>query len=165
MAKQIWKRGERVTDGGLSDKRWILPNGDVEELGSEFHYSYLLNNRKIVKKYKIDISSMRETPIRIEALKSGLFRVNQEKRSGQFVIEGCQKHFNRNVKDAIIELVSYTSGMINTIKINLYNDTVTSMKKTATSNVASFDKIERVEHIPFITESLPLRELYENAIL
>ena len=165
MKNKWMTKGDRVTDGGMSDKRWILPNGNIEELGSEFHYSYLLNNPKIVKKYKINTSSLKETPIRIEALKSGLFRVNQEKRSGMLVVEGCRKHFNKNIKDSVFEIVAYTKGMINTIKINLYNDDVTSMKKTATSNVSSFDKQERVEHIPFITESLPLKEIYENSIL
>ena len=46
MSNNTWnKKGDKITDGGMSDKKWILPTGEVKEFGSEFHFSYLLNNQ------------------------------------------------------------------------------------------------------------------------
>jgi len=144
----------RVTDGGMTQKSWILPNGDIKSFGSEFHYSFLLNNPSISKKHKIDMSSGKENPIRISAIKNGLFRVNYEVRSSNVVFEGLMSRLNKNIKDGIIEFVGTLRKPINNITIRLFNDDVTKILVDKTSFVGTYDNVERVDHIPMVTEGI-----------
>ena len=150
--KSLFITCEKVTDGGMSNKYWILPSGEVLSFGSEFHYSYLLNNTRLMKKLGIDPGDESEDTVRKNALKKGLFRVNYEKKGMNLVIEGLHSMFTKKVKDAIFDLVG-TVGGLNNITVNLYDDGITRLAKGATTNVGNYSGVEIADHIPFVTES------------
>jgi len=100
------------------------------------------------------MSSGKENPIRISAIKNGLFRVNYEVRSSNVVFEGLMSRLNKNIKDGIIEFVGTLRKPINNITIRLFNDDVTKILVDKTSFVGTYDNVERVDHIPMVTEGI-----------
>lgn len=151
----------------LTSKMWIFPDATIQPL-DQWHWSWLQSNPGVYKKFGIagDPASMDEGMGRKNALKVGFFRVAYEVNRGQLTIEGCNKHFHRRIKDAIFMLVLENASKIDHITVNLFNSSVSKLEKTGTEVVFRYDDHEKLNHIPFISESTYgiklLRQLLEG---
>lgn len=179
--KEIYK--QLITEGKIStnyksvsqyktdkntSKMWITPKGEVINL-SIWHHDWILQN---AKKLKIKIKRKGED-VRLDGLDAGYFRVNYSHASGDLVVEGKQKLFTSNIKDAVFGLVHKNIDNIWNISIILFDDNYTIVNR-GDAALFTFDGNEKLEHIPLISESIKRlydkkyskeRRLIENAII
>lgn len=129
----------------LTAKMWILPNGEVKSI-NKWHYKWILDNKELAGRYGIDVDSLPddETPVRIEAIKAGFFRVNYEVRNGALTIEGLANKFHKKIKDAIFMLVMENSGHIGYFNLNLFNEDVTSTVVSKSIPLFRYDDEEKL---------------------
>ena len=151
------KRRKKIKDLGsyqsdmYTSKMWIRPNGEVIPI-SQWHSGFIEDN---AKKYGIKIKHTSDD-IRLDGINAGWFRVNYQHRSGIITFEGKDKFFNKNIKDAIFLIVADNAHNIGQINVATMNDRY-QIVKSGSSNVFNYDGMEKVEHIPYITESLMRR--------
>ena len=150
--KRAKKLGSYSSGPGLTSKAWILPDGKLQTFGSQ-HYQFLLDNPGIVKSFGVKMPANKEDdPIRHAALRAGFFRVNYEQRGGSLTIEGVKSKLTRNIKDAIIMLFVRSGEQIYSVQIALFADNMGTYE-TRSAQLFRLDDREKVNHIPFITES------------
>lgn len=138
----------------LTSKMWITPEGKGINLNG-FHQDWILKNKdNIIKKYPIKLpKTYDETAIRLAAINVGFFRINYEINNGHMIVEGNTKFFNKIIKDEIFMIIAKNRKSIDNISIIIMNDTGKIIKQGST-RLFVFDDNEKLEHIPFITESI-----------
>jgi hypothetical protein len=132
--------GQKITDGGLTRKFWVLPSGEVCSFGCEFHYSFLLNHPDLMQRYEIDPGDRTEQMIRINAVKRGLFRMNYQKKQMHLIIEGVQSLLTDVITSGICKAVQELDCGINQIVINLFNPEVTAVLSSPTRDTSLLEK-------------------------
>ncbi len=141
----------------LTSKGWILPNSEFVPLQGDLHSSFLLSKADELKKaFGIDFSKYPDTDAnegpRIPALNKGFARVNYERASGTLTIEANAAHWSKATRDSIFSIVADNAAKIDNIKIALLDDKA-NIKKYDSSQLFQYDDKEKLEHIPFVSES------------
>lgn len=138
----------------FTHKMWIFPDGTLQPL-NQWHWQWLQSHPEVFKRFKAkgNLSKMNEVEGRIKALQVGFFRINYEIRDGSITIEGCRKWFTSRVKDAIFILMMDHAAKVSHITVNLFDDNVKRMEKTATTSIFRYSPQEKLDHIPFVSES------------
>lgn len=142
--------GEKITDGGLTRKFWVLPSGEVCSFGCEFHFSFLLNHPELMQSYGIDPGDRTEQPIRISAVRCGLFRMNLKKKEMHLTIEGVQLHLTDAIRSGIRKAVRELDCGINRITVRLLDPAITVLAEE-TRNTSLLTKEDLLDNIPFIS--------------
>ena len=142
--------GQKITDGGLTRKFWVLPSGEVCSFGCEFHYSFLLNHPELMTKHGIDPGDRTEQPIRISAIQHGLFRMNFKKKEMHLTIEGVQLHLTAAIRSGIRKAVRELDCGINRITVRLLDPAITVLAEE-TRNTSLLTKEALLDNIPFIS--------------
>jgi hypothetical protein len=132
--------GKKITDGGLTRKFWVLPSGEVCSFGCEFHFSFLLNHPELMAKYGIDPGDRTEQPIRINAVKRGLFRMNFKKKEMHLTIEGVQSLLTDNIRSGIQKVVRELDSGINRITVHLFDPQMTDLLTDETRDTSLLAK-------------------------
>ena len=155
IGKDSFRMGKFGSDG--VSKAWILPNGQLEPLGAQWHHDWLNQNKaELESRWKIDPASLKDpdqVPMRIAALKAGFARVNLE-ASGQLGIE-LRKSDLRKQKKAIYDLVEANAGKIDSIAVSLFNDGITKVVDSDTARVFQLSDVEKADNIPFVSKFQP----------
>jgi len=148
---------------GQNSKFWILPDGEIENLRGLWHYEWILQNMKKLKKFRMKQSDLgehtNEGPVRLYALSKGFSRMNYTINGGQLVIEAPDNNWTGKIKDSIFDFAAENIHRIQNITITIlkvgFPDKV-SIKKTASVNLIPYgrDNEEKMRHIPYITESI-----------
>ncbi len=154
-----------------SSKAWILPTGKYQPVDT-YHENYLFDNSDALKKeFKLNIEGFKRgsEASRIPALNAGFVRVNYERNSGKIVFELATKHFNRQTKDQITEVIADNVSDIDNIRIALI-DSKGKVDKVDSAQVFTYEDEEKLDHIPFISadrKSAPSNEretLFDRAV-
>ena len=148
------KKLNSYTTDKLTAKMWIFPDGKVQSLNL-WHYRWLQANPKVAAKYGLNVAKLpdEEQPVRLAALKVGFVRVNYELRDGTITIESNVRHWTSKIKDSVFMLVADNVESIYNIRISLLDDKG-NVKKQAYAQLFQYDDKEKLDHIPFITESI-----------
>jgi len=107
QAQEFFKGGtkfqsKKKADEGLKFKKsktgfskaWILPSGEIKQLGGEFHHEFLNRSPELLEKYGIPSTDSSESN-RQDALAKGFARVNWEDRGGRLTVEARLKDWRK----------------------------------------------------------------------
>jgi ribosomal protein S18 acetylase RimI-like enzyme len=148
--KDPYRMPSKTGAGGFK-KIWILPNGDVAQLGGTWHHEWLAENPEVAKKYGVevgDFSGSDDFETRENALKKGFVRVNWGQNNGTLTIEGRARDW-RKIKTAMQQLVEANLDDIDNVQVSLMSDDI---KKTVDSDFVrlfNYDGAEKLDHLPF----------------
>lgn len=148
--KNSYKGVNEYSTDVRTSKIWISPKGEVITLPSgTWHHNYIEQN---AKKFRIKIKHKGED-VRLDGLSAGWVRVNYDRISGDMVIEALSKYFSQTIKDAIFGILKKNLNDLNLVSITLFDDSFNVVRQ-ASSNMYMYDGEEKMEHVPFITESI-----------
>lgn len=129
---------------GRNSKFYILPDGQVINLGNQWHYEYIINNIKKLKKYGIVEDEIKKSPteqnVRLYALSKGLTRMNYEVNGGHLTIEAPYKWIGRKLRDEIKTFVFDNVTQIDKLTLLLLDESGTIKKNNRFNwNITSTD--------------------------
>jgi hypothetical protein len=150
--KQELKLKKAGADG--FSKVWILPNGDVQQLGGTWHHQWLHENPDVSKRFNVSLPAFSREDAegaRQEALKRGFVRINYGVNQGRMTIEGRVKDW-RYQKNAVFDVLEKNIKDIDNLTISLYDDAVKKVVDSASEQLFMADSPkEALANIPFIT--------------
>jgi hypothetical protein len=122
-----------------TSKMWILPSGRVHNTEHNLHFRWALANRPLLAgTYGIDVAPLRDTStedeVRHHLIKQGLFRVNHDARRNLVTFEGLQSRFTPEIRATIAALVAAFPDCFAELRINLFDDAVTTTTQTLFRN-------------------------------
>jgi hypothetical protein len=141
----------KLGSGGFK-KAWILPNGEVQQLGGTWHHEWLADNRDVAKKFGLDkvpqfqgndIEGVREA-----ALQKGFVRVNFGVNNGLLTIEGRAKDW-RKIRPAMEQLVEKNLDDVYSVKVLLFDDKIAKVVDSEEQRIFNFEDHEKMDHLPF----------------
>lgn len=138
---------------GIS-KAWILPNGEIHQLGGQWHHAWLADNADVQTRYSLAIPPFTGTDselVRESALKKGFVRVNYSRNRGALTIEARQKDWRKH-KPAIEKLVDANVSEIDSIVVSLLNETCDKVVASDSARLFELDDFEKLQNIPFVTK-------------
>lgn len=148
--KENYKKVADYRTDTRTSKMWVTPKGEVINLtGGMWHHNFVQQN---AKKYKIKLAHKGED-MRLDAINVGWFRVNYETNSGDLTIEGKRKYYTGKIKDALFGVIKRNLNSINDVVLTLFDDKF-NIVAHGSANLYTYDGEEKLEHIPFITESI-----------
>lgn len=150
------KKGTVIPDTPLTNKMWILPDGTVQPL-NQWHWQWVKSNPEVAERFGVakaiaKIPASDENKGKPILLRAGFIRVNYES-NGNLTIEGCAKFWNNKIKGAVFMLVCDNSKKIYGITVNLFDETSKRLVKTASVQLFKYSDKEKLDHIPFVSES------------
>lgn len=116
----------RAGPGGFS-KAWILPGGKVEQLGGQWHHSFLADTsagKAAAKAAGLKIPPFEGTDaegVRESALQKGFARVNYDVKSGTMTIEARAADWPKQ-KASVQKLVEANLDNIDNLRVSLLNE-------------------------------------------
>lgn len=167
----------KTSAGGIR-KIWVLPSGDVAQLGGTWHHEWLAENPEIAKKYGLNIPKFEGTDsenVREEAMKKGFIRVNNTTRDGNLIIEGRARDW-RKVKTAMENLVERNIDDIDNVTVHLFDDKISKVVDSETRRLFVHDNdADKLANLPFsereprgigaVTQAQPERAEEDNTDL
>lgn len=120
-------------------KAWILPNGKVEQLGSQWHHAWLDQNKAVQEKYGLKIPPFEggdAEGVREQALRKGFARVNLA--GATLVVEARQKDW-KNIRPIVEDLIERNIDDIDKFRVNLLNDKIDRVTKSYAENLFDAD--------------------------
>lgn len=138
-------------------KGWILPDGTAVSIGC-WHYEWILANRERIAAVGARLAGIppQEEPVRIAAVQGGCFRVNYDLRHGGLTIEGLESRFGGLVRDAVFVSVVESLDQIGTLRLILFDDTVTSVRHRLEVSLSSLGtSLERLRAVDGLLRSIP----------
>ena len=139
--------------GGFS-KAWILPSGEVAQLGGTWHHQWLSENPKVAERYGLTVPKFDGTDtegVREDALKKGFVRVNYSTNTGALTVEARAKDWRR-VKPAVERLAEANIGNLDRMTVHLLDEKAAKVVDSAEAKLFTYDDAEKMQHLPFITE-------------
>ena len=150
VISEAYKKVSDYRTDNRTSKMWVSPKGEVFNLtGGMWHHNFIEQN---AKKYKIKIKHKGED-MRLDGINAGWFRVNYETNSGDLTIEGKRKYYIGKIKDALFGVIKRNLNSISTVFLTLFDDNL-NIDSHGKANLFPYDGEEKLEHIPFITESI-----------
>lgn len=155
---------------GANSKYWILPNGTIVNLGKQWHYEYILNNVKTLKKFGIDISEIPENPTeqetRLYALSKGFVRMNYLVNGGFLTIEAPSNNWGRVIKGAIYDFVFDNKDRIDQCRILVLDSQGRPIKRGEWNwiNSSSDQKMAEVSNIVEMVEYVDADPITESSL-
>ena len=154
---ELLSEGRRQRKLILPHKGWIMPDGKVVDCRRVWHYEWLRANTVWLRKnygIKLVHTEEGETPLRLEAMRAGMFRVGSDDR--RMIVQGIRAKFVRQVKDTVLELAWDNADSLDSVFVSLLRPggEVAAEKEAAVSEVPFCEsrvtplrKVERVVHI------------------
>lgn len=146
--------------GGFK-KIWVLPDGEIKQLGGTWHHQYLSENPDVAEKYGLavppfegqDVAGVRE-----DALKAGFARVNYEQNTGTMTVELRASDWKRPMKNAIVDLVEANASEIDNMKVILMNRDATKAVEEELVRMFRLKDDDKPGAIPFMGGAPPEAE-------
>jgi ribosomal protein S18 acetylase RimI-like enzyme len=133
-------------------KAWILPNGEVAQLGGTWHHEWLAENPDVTKKYGLVIPKFTGNDsenVREEAMKKGFIRVNNTTRNGTLIIEARAKDW-RKARSAMEQMVESNIDDFDNVTVHLFDDKISKVVDSETKQIFVYDTDqEKLENLPF----------------
>ena len=140
----------------LTAKMWITPEHEIVPL-TNWHFEYF-RDPAIAEKYGVTYSDEQNT--RLDALRAGFVRVNYERNGGLLTVESGERGWSKTTKDTVFMLVADNARSIDAIRVSVLDDTG-RIKRTGYSQLFTYDDMEKIEHIPLVSESAQGRSLLQ----
>lgn len=178
MAAQPKKKNEfklpKASSGGFK-KAWVLPNGEVAQLGGDWHHQWLADNPEIAKKYGLTVPEFTGNDtenVREDAMRKGFIRVNYGVNNGTLVIEGRAKDW-RKIKSTMENMVESNIDDVDNVTVHLFDDKISKVMDSETRRLFVHDNdADKMANLPFSerdprgigakTQFQPRREMDDN---
>lgn len=156
MAAQPKKRKDvyklpKGSSGGFK-KAWVLPNGEVQQLGGTWHHEWLAENPEIAKKYGLTVPEFTGNDaenVREDALRKGFIRVNYGINNGTLVLEGRAKDW-RKIKSSMEQMVESNIDDVDNVTVHLFDDKIERVLDSETRRLFVHDNdADKMANLPF----------------
>jgi len=149
----------KFTSAQLS-KAWILPGGEVEQLGSVWHHDWLDQNKAVQEKYGLKVPAFKggdAEGVRESALKKGFSRVNMV--NGTLTVEARQKDW-KNLRPIVEDLIERNIDDVYKFRVNLFDDGINKVQKSFNENIFELDTTkEKMDKVFETFSELPQTEI------
>jgi ribosomal protein S18 acetylase RimI-like enzyme/SAM-dependent methyltransferase len=137
--------------GDNTSKAWILPNGEIQQLGGKWHHEYLAENKsELANRWGLTDAVIKKFGDRQGALAKGFVRMNLNTANGQLSVEARARDWNRTAQKAVYDAVDANAGKIDKIRVNLFDDKVASVVESAERALFRFSNDEKAAKIPLL---------------
>jgi ribosomal protein S18 acetylase RimI-like enzyme len=140
-----------IKGGDNTSKAWILPNGEIQQLGGKWHHEYLAENKsELANRWGLTDAVIKKFGDRQGALAKGFVRMNLNTANGQLSVEARARDWNRTAQKAVYDAVDANAGKIDKIRVNLFDDKVASVVESAERALFRFSNDEKAANIPLL---------------
>ena len=150
----------------LTAKMWVFPDGTVQPLGGQLHDTWLQDHPQVAERLGLtpeELSGSHQE-VRIAALKHGLIRVAYERANGRLTIEGLYRHLRGEVKRQVFMLVADNLSSIDSVTVNLMDETAEHLIVTKSADLFAYDDDEKLDHLPqVLSETEQFRAVIHGA--